>query len=160
NRHELYRKRNTFERIHREREFQRERVAFWRDCHFQPELSYRFWVLHPVRKHFEFNPDRYLHAYDNSDQRHSDSFNTSDTGCGGLLDFSFSEQSDCEARFTDVVHGDDHTFGAFRCYGEFQSKRITRTHQRFVQSHLGCRFGELDTDNISKQEGGNRDLSR
>ena len=41
-RHELFRERDTFQRIQRNREFQCERVAVWRDCHLHSELSFRF----------------------------------------------------------------------------------------------------------------------
>ena len=53
-------------------------------------------------------------------------------GNAGFQHFSFSKQSNCEARFKDVVHSDHHSFGVVCYYCEFQRDRITRTLQLFV----------------------------
>ena len=119
-RHELYRKRNTLQWIHRKRNFQRKWVAVRRDCQLQSELSFRFGVLHHDHKHFEFDSRWDLPAYDNWHQRYAQSLHTSDSGCGGFHHFSFSKQPDCASGFKDNVHRDHHGFGSIFCHGEFQ----------------------------------------
>ena len=53
-------KHDTLQRIHRDRKFQRARVAFGRDRQFQSEFCFRVWILHPVCKHLEFDTHGHL----------------------------------------------------------------------------------------------------